>query len=158
MLFEFWIFLNLILHCNNLKLVLHSMHLTSVLCWIWYMDRSITCGQLLDFIMLSFCSFLLLFFCVCLTTLLFLPQLKYYPITFLYLTILHSRSPALGDNRGIHHTISCRRLYKLSKTLHRENANYRLLHYTLKYALCLGRVCVCMCLCEWWWYRESCSP
>lgn len=52
-------------------------------------------------------------------------------------------SPALSDNRGIHHTISRRRFYKLSKMLHRGNSNYRLLHYTLKYTLCLGeRACV----------------
>lgn len=65
-------------------------------------------------------------------------------------------SPSLGDNRGIHHTISCRRFYKLSKMLHRGNSNYRLLHYTLKYALCLS-LCVYVCLHEWWWYCKSCS-
>lgn len=78
-------------------------------------------------------------------------------ILFNYIPLSHYTSlssPALGDNRGIHHTISCKQFYKLSKMQHGESSNYRILHYTLKYALCL---CLCVCLCEWWWYCKSCS-
>lgn len=77
-------------------------------------------------------------------------QFNYIPLSH-YISL---SSPALGDNRGIHHTISCKQFYKLSKILHGESSNYRILHYTLKYALCL---CPCVCLCEWWWYYMSCS-
>lgn len=42
-----------------------------------------------------------------------LPHLKYYPIT-----LFCSCFPAFGNNRGIHHLISRRRLYKHSEMMH----------------------------------------
>lgn len=125
------------------------------------LDRSITLRQLLDLIVqLS----LYCFFRCSLSVTDHPPVFATAKILSNYIPLSHYTplsSPALGDNRGIHHTISCRRFYKLSKMLHRENSNYRPLHYTLKYALCLALCvysCFCVCLCEWWWYRESCSP
>lgn len=71
-----------------------------------------------------------------------------------YISLTHYTrlfSSELGNSRGFHHTISCRWFYKLTKMLHRENSNYWLLHYTLKYVLCFGlyvcaQVPVCVCL------------
>lgn len=108
------------------------------------LDRSITFGQLLYFIMQLWfysCS-------CCLSIPDHPPVFAMAKILSNYIPLSHYTplSPALGDNRGIHHTISCRRFYKLSKMLHRENWNYRPLHYTLKYTLCLG---LCMCMSVW---------